>query len=389
MSNQRRFALIGRGFGSDSFNQAVADYVGSILVDTPEIDFTYDMTGPTISATVGPNVALLDRDPQEFVGANLFGVTFTEADTIWGVGTIAFHTEITGFGEGGPGRIVSVRVNGSLSSPTAVLSGQNIFVWQGGGMGTTTAEVGLEIRGVTTEAWTDSARGARMSFNTIANGSTTLVERLRIATDGIQVVDGAVGTPSFTFLADTDTGWYRITTNVIGLTTAGTERLRVNGSGAWGLSGANYGSAGEVLTSNGSGSPPTWEAATGGGGFETTVRGGSWVKSSGAIATPVNDIDIYIAEDLDLVEVVILTEGGTGSCVVDIWKDTYTNFPPTDADSITGGNEPEISSGVKSSMTTFTSWTDTSFVAGDILRLHLDSSSTFTRISVYLVFSKP
>ena len=42
-----------------------------------------------------------------------------------------------------------------------------------------------------------------------------------------------------------------------------TERLRINKSGAFGLAGANYGSAGQVLTSNGSGSAVSWAAAGG------------------------------------------------------------------------------------------------------------------------------
>ena len=38
-----------------------------------------------------------------------------------------------------------------------------------------------------------------------------------------------------------------------------TERLRITSSGAWGLSGANYGTTGQVLTSNGSDGAPTWQ----------------------------------------------------------------------------------------------------------------------------------
>ena len=40
-----------------------------------------------------------------------------------------------------------------------------------------------------------------------------------------------------------------------------TERLRINKSGAIGIAGANYGSAGQVLTSNGSGSAVSWGSA--------------------------------------------------------------------------------------------------------------------------------
>ena len=43
------------------------------------------------------------------------------------------------------------------------------------------------------------------------------------------------------------------------------ERLRIGSSGQIGLGGANYGTAGQVITSNGSGSAPTWQDAAGGG----------------------------------------------------------------------------------------------------------------------------
>ena len=54
-----------------------------------------------------------------------------------------------------------------------------------------------------------------------------------------------------------------------------TERFRIASSGAWGLSGANYGSAGQVLTSNGSGSAPSWQA----GGSGSSSQAFSWFIS--------------------------------------------------------------------------------------------------------------
>ena len=50
----------------------------------------------------------------------------------------------------------------------------------------------------------------------------------------------------------------RIYTSANTTTTGGTERFRIHSAGQIGLSGANYGSAGQVLTSAGSGSAPTW-----------------------------------------------------------------------------------------------------------------------------------
>ena len=51
-----------------------------------------------------------------------------------------------------------------------------------------------------------------------------------------------------------------------------TERLRIANNGAWGLAGANYGSSGQVLTSNGSGSAPTWSSAGGAGTLKAWVN---------------------------------------------------------------------------------------------------------------------
>ncbi len=53
------------------------------------------------------------------------------------------------------------------------------------------------------------------------------------------------------------------TAGSITLRTGGLDRLAISGVGAWSLAG-DPGSDGYVLTSNGAGGPPTWEAATGG-----------------------------------------------------------------------------------------------------------------------------
>ncbi len=80
---------------------------------------------------------------------------------------------------------------------------------------------------------------------------------------------------------------------------------------------------------------------------------------------------------------VTLLADTSGSIVIDVWKDTYANFPPTDADSITASAVPTITTATKSQDATLTGWT-TAVVAGDILAFNVDSCTTITRCTVSL-----
>jgi hypothetical protein len=77
----------------------------------------------------------------------------------------------------------------------------------------------------------------------------------------------------------------------------------------------------------------------------------------------------------------------TGSAVVDIWKDTYANFPPTSVDSITASSVPTITSDRKSQNTTLTGWT-TAITAGDVLGFRVDSAAVITRLHLSLKVTK-
>lgn len=76
-----------------------------------------------------------------------------------------------------------------------------------------------------------------------------------------------------------------------------------------------------------------------------------------------------------------------GSIVVDIWKDTYANFPPTVADSICASAKPTLSSATKSEDSTLTGWT-TSISAGDVLMFKIDSVSGLKSASLTLEVQK-
>lgn len=77
----------------------------------------------------------------------------------------------------------------------------------------------------------------------------------------------------------------------------------------------------------------------------------------------------------------------SGSIVVDIWKDSYANFPPTDADSITASALPTITTAVKSQDSTLSGWTK-AIAAGAILAFNVDSCSTIERLTLSLKVTK-
>lgn len=77
----------------------------------------------------------------------------------------------------------------------------------------------------------------------------------------------------------------------------------------------------------------------------------------------------------------------TGSVVIDVWKDTYANFPPTSLDSIAGTEKPTLSSAQKNQDTSLSTWT-TSVTAGDIVAFNVDSATTVTRVSLSINATK-
>jgi hypothetical protein len=129
----------------------------------------------------------------------------------------------------------------------------------------------------------------------------------------------------------------------------------------------------------------------GAGGF-TTPGGGkrqlTWVIGNGTdvITTGVKTpISVPIACTITKVRI-LSADAATlsGAIVLDIWKDTYANFPPTNADSITAAAPPTITASAnKSEDSTLTGWT-TSIAAGDVLIANVDSISTFTLIEMML-----
>jgi len=119
------------------------------------------------------------------------------------------------------------------------------------------------------------------------------------------------------------------------------------------------------------------------GSGDLVVGGGSSAYVSvtfdnGASAIEANSrCDVRIPYNMTITKVTVLANT-TGSIVIDIWKDTYVNYPPTVADTITASAKPTISSANKYEDSTLTGW-DTSVSSGNTLRVYVDSCSSITR----------
>lgn len=72
-----------------------------------------------------------------------------------------------------------------------------------------------------------------------------------------------------------------------------------------------------------------------------------------------------------------------GSIVLDIWKDSFANFPPTVAATITASAKPTLSSAQTAENTTLVGWIR-HFIKGDWLRFNIDSVTTLTGCNLSL-----
>jgi phage-related tail fiber protein len=129
--------------------------------------------------------------------------------------------------------------------------------------------------------------------------------------------------------------------------------------------------------------PNTWDFTPYGYPAPKHTLGASWSGAGVAVTTSTDIVYVNAHTTGTITKVVVLTQGGSGSCVIDIWKDTYGNFPPTVADTITASAKPTIASNVKYSATALTGWA-TAVTAGDIFAFKIDSTNTFTAINIFL-----
>ena len=105
--------------------------------------------------------------------------------------------------------------------------------------------------------------------NRVGVGTATPSAALDVTGD-VSIADKIIHT------GDTNTAIRFPAADTVSFETSGSERFRVASSGQLGIGGANYGTAGQLLTSGGNGAAPTWSDAPSSGastGFVYFMRG--------------------------------------------------------------------------------------------------------------------
>lgn len=153
-----------------------------------------------------------------------------------------------------------------------------------------------------------------------------------------------------------------------------TDHGVVIGRGTAGVDVTSAGTTGQVLKSGGSGANGAYA--------DDLVSITFIIDGGGATITTGVKGDLEIPFSCTITVATLLADQ-SGSIVVNVWKDTFANFPPTVADKITASAPPTITTATNSKDSTLTGWT-TSITAGDTLRFNVDSITTIQRVTLSL-----
>ena len=122
------------------------------------------------------------------------------------------------------------------------------------------------------------------------------------------------------------------------------------------------------------------DAATPRAAIVFVVDGGGTVLSTGVKGYLVAPFDCTIVG-------VELEADAAGYIQVDIYKDTYANFPPTALDDIVGATPPILNGADKYQDMAVSDWI-TAVSYGDILGFHVMSATNMTKLTITLYVEK-
>lgn len=276
-------------------------------------------------------------------------------------------------GAGGGVRITNTGAGNSLLVEDSASTDSTPFVIDASGnvgIGTSTAAVKLDVQDTAVIARITSTTGTNaVRYQVVNTGGTSQFGR-ESSVGGI-ILSGADAYATVL----TSAGAYPV---IFGVNS--TERMRITSAGAVAFNGAsNYGASGQALISAGN-APPVYTTQF--------VTAGYVIDGGGAPITSGIKGDITIPFGCTIIEWTLLADVA-GSIVVDIWKDTYANYPPTVLDTITGSALPTITAATNGQSSTLTGWTAT-ITAGDTLRFNVNApgATTITRVTLSLKLAR-
>lgn len=110
-----------------------------------------------------------------------------------------------------------------------------------------------------------------------------------------------------------------------------------------------------------------------------------WDGSGNAISVPKTQ-DVYLPSNGSMTGWYIMADTDTNA-TIDLWIDTFANYPPTVADTICGGNYISLSAADSNSDTTLTSW-NKYFLSGRTMRANLSACSAATKLTLVITYTK-
>ena len=147
----------------------------------------------------------------------------------------------------------------TLTASTANISQGSAILTQGtiATLNSTTGTI------ATLNSTTGTISGLNSTNGTIATlNSTTGTIPTLVATTLITTGTGTGAAPAIAPTGDTNTGIFFPAADTLAATTNGTERLRIASDGQLGIGGANYGTSGQALVSNGASAAPSWQSVS-------------------------------------------------------------------------------------------------------------------------------